>query len=171
MNYSKGLVRGLTLVSLALVIVSCTKSPDGEIGVSNIPPEVKPLKTTQVATDGRYVNPLSAPANQVYYFDFDQSTVSEQDMAALLIQATYLATHPSASIRLEGNTDNRGSREYNVGLGWRRDQAVARILEQQGVKPSQIQMISYGSERPARWGNTPRDWSLNRRVKLIYKTK
>ena len=94
-----------------------------------------------------------------------------QDLRALRIQANFLASHPNAKIRLEGNTDNRGSREYNIGLGWRRDQSVARILEQQGVRSTQIQMVSYGKERPAVDGNNERVWSLNRRVNFIYKAR
>jgi peptidoglycan-associated lipoprotein len=117
---------------------------------------------------GRFINPLVAPANQTYYFDFDQSGVHQSDMKAISIQANYLASHPKAVIRLEGNTDNRGSREYNIGLGWRRDQAVARIFEQQGVSPKQIHMVSYGKEKPAAAGDNESAWMLNRRVNLIY---
>ncbi len=90
---------------------------------------------------------------------------------AATIQAAYLMTHRNAHVRLEGNTDDRGSREYNVGLGWRRAQAVARILKQQGVAPSQIKMVSYGKEHPAVSGNNEEAWSLNRRVELIYVEK
>lgn len=117
---------------------------------------------------GEMVNPMVAPANQTYYFAFDQSTLKPSDLAAISIQANYLATHKSAKIRLEGNADERGSREYNIGLGWRRDQAVARLLEQQGVAPKQIEMVSYGKEHPAVTGNNERAWRLNRRVHLVY---
>lgn len=116
-----------------------------------------------------YKNPLRAPSNQTYYFAFASSQIRSSDMRALQIQANYLASHRSAKVRLEGNTDNRGSREYNIALGWRRDQAVTRLLEQQGVSPSQIQMVSYGRERPVVMGNNDRAWALNRRVNLIYK--
>ncbi len=119
-------------------------------------------------SEGRFINPLVAPANQTYYFDFDSNVVQQSDYKALSIQANYLATHPKAKVRLEGNTDNRGSREYNIGLGWRRDQAVARLLEQQGVSPKQIDMVSYGKERPALSNNSEKAWSLNRRVNLVY---
>jgi peptidoglycan-associated lipoprotein len=119
----------------------------------------------------RHVNSLHAPSNQVYYFGFNQSVVSPEDVRAATIQAQYLATHHNAKVRLEGNTDDRGSREYNVALGWRRAQAVARILKQQGVAPQQIKMVSYGKEHPAVSGNNEHAWSLNRRVELIYVEK
>ena len=85
------------------------------------------------------------------------------------MQANYLASHPNAKIRLEGNTDDRGTQEYNIGLGWRRDQSVARILQQQGVSPKQIQMVSYGKLRPAVPGENEKAWGLNRRVNMVYK--
>lgn len=119
----------------------------------------------------RHINAMTAPANQVYYFDFDQASIQQSDLQAMNIQANYIANHPSAHIRLEGNTDNRGSREYNVGLGWRRAQAVAQILEQQGVSPQQISMVSYGKEHPVAVGDNEQAWSLNRRVELIYENK
>ncbi len=122
-------------------------------------------------TDGFHVNSLSAPSDQIYYFGFNESDIRQSDMKALMIQANYLAMHHSATVRLEGNTDNRGSREYNIGLGWRRDQAVARILEQQGVNPGQIKMVSYGKEKPAVLGNNDHAWALNRRVVFVYTQK
>lgn len=123
----------------------------------------------QTNSQGFIQNPMRAPSSQTYYFAFNQSQLRPNDLKALMVQANYLASHPSAQVRLEGNTDNRGSREYNIALGWRRDQSVGRILEQQGVQPTQIQMISYGKERPAVQGNSEQAWSLNRRVNLVYK--
>jgi peptidoglycan-associated lipoprotein len=122
----------------------------------------------QYDSNGMRINPLTAPANQTYYFQFDSSGMRPEDLRALNIQANYLAAHPNVQIRLEGNTDNRGSREYNIGLGWRRDQAVARLMEQQGVKPGQIKMLSYGKERPVAMGDSEQSWALNRRVDLKY---
>lgn len=118
---------------------------------------------------GMQVNSLKAPSNQTYYFSYDSNAVHASDTRALEAQANYLAAHPNARIRLEGNTDNRGSREYNVGLGWRRDQSVEHFLMERGVSPKQIQMVSYGKEHPAVMGNTQKAWALNRRVNLIYK--
>ena len=120
-------------------------------------------------SQGRIINPLVAPINQTYYFNFDSTAVRFVDLQAIRIQANYLATHPKAKVRLEGNTDNQGSREYNIGLGWRRNQAVAHILEQEGVAPSsQLDIVSYGKEHPAVPGDNEYAWRLNRRVSLIY---
>lgn len=159
------------LATGSLLITSCSKKPsttndNGYVSTS----QDSGAQTYGAASSGGFqTNSMSAHSNQTYYFDFDQSRLHASDMKALLVQANYLATHQSARIRLEGNTDNRGSREYNVGLGWRRDQTVARVLEQQGVRPSQIQMVSYGKENPAISGNDEHAWALNRRVNFIYK--
>src|SRR5689334_22245080 len=82
--------------------------------------------------------------------------------------AKYLASHASTRIRLEGNTDARGSREYNIGLGERRAQAVRRALLLQGATESQLSTVSYGAERPAVAGNDEPAWAKNRRVEIVY---
>ncbi len=74
-------------------------------------------------------------------------------------------------MRIEGNTDERGSREYNITLGWRRAKTVAAIIEQQGVSPKQIVMLSYGKEKPVAFGHDEDSYRLNRRVNLIYEAK
>ncbi len=166
---SKFLVIGLSVAALA----ACAKKNPGDNGTTSGGDGVNAAAAQgsdgfQYDSNGMRINPLRAPANQTYYFEFDSSNMRSQDMNALNIQANYLAAHPNVRIRLEGNTDNRGSREYNIGLGWRRDQAVARLLEQQGVKPGQIKMVSYGKERPVAMGDTSQAWALNRRVDLKY---
>jgi peptidoglycan-associated lipoprotein len=77
--------------------------------------------------------------------------------------------NPNAQIRLEGHTDERGSREYNIGLGERRAQAVRRVLMLQGATANQLSTVSYGEERPAATGSDEEAWRLNRRVELAYR--
>ncbi len=109
-----------------------------------------------------------APANQTYYFAYDNSTISAQDDASIVLQAHYLMQNSAAKIRVDGNTDERGSREYNIALGYRRAQAVAHLLEQQGVSPKQISIVSYGKEQPIALGHNESAWAQNRRVNLTY---
>ena len=110
-------------------------------------------------------------ADQIYYFDFDRAGVSQDDDDSLKVQANYLIAHSGARIRLEGNTDPRGSREYNVALGWRRAKAVARVLEQYGVPRKQLTLVSYGQEKLAiPGGYSEHDYQLDRRVNLLYTT-
>ena len=104
----------------------------------------------------------------VVYFEFDQSDVRAEDRATLERHALRLANDASASIRLEGHADERGSREYNIGLGERRAQAVRKILLIQGAGTNQISTVSYGEERPAAFGSDEESWALNRRVEIRF---
>lgn len=177
MKFSRLVV--LSAASSVILLSACTKKPDSSPGYQNTPgvdnssaqsygDDNSQAYAQGKGADGRDINSLKAPSNQTYYFDFNSNNVDSSDYKALNIQANYIAGHPKAKVRLEGNTDNRGSREYNVGLGWRRDQSVARLLEQQGVRPAQIDMVSYGKERPVALGDNEHDWQLNRRVNLVY---
>lgn len=103
-------------------------------------------------------------SKDTYYFDFDKSEVHEQDKPAIYAKADYLVANPNAKIILEGHTDPRGSREYNVGLGERRANAVAEILKGKGVSPSQIRIVSYGAEKLAVAGHTEEDYQMDRRA-------
>jgi peptidoglycan-associated lipoprotein len=116
-------------------------------------------------------NRYKAPYNQTYHFDFDKFDVTQEDVASINAQANYLSTHPKAKVRLEGNADDRGSREYNIALGWKRARAIADVLKQQGVANSQINMVSYGKEKPVAFGHDESSYRLNRRTDLIYEAK
>lgn len=104
----------------------------------------------------------------IIYFDYDKSDIKAEYSAVVAAHAKYLASNPSLKVRLEGNTDERGSREYNIGLGERRAQAVRQALMLQGVSDSQITTLSYGEERPAVDGHDEAAYAKNRRVELAY---
>jgi peptidoglycan-associated lipoprotein len=106
--------------------------------------------------------------NRTIYFDFDSSEIKSEYDSLITAHARYLAANPRAKVRVEGNTDERGSREYNIGLGERRAQAVRRALMLQGVSDTQITTVSYGEERPAVTGHTEEAWSRNRRANIVY---
>lgn len=105
---------------------------------------------------------------RVYYFDYDSNIVNDSDLPAISANANYLMSHPNAKIILEGHTDPRGSREYNIGLGERRAKAVAQILTSKGVNSSQIRVVSYGAEKLAAPGRSEADFRRDRRVVLAY---
>jgi peptidoglycan-associated lipoprotein len=107
-------------------------------------------------------------SNRVIYFDFDSSDIKPDYTGVVAAHARNLAANASIKVRLEGHTDERGSREYNIGLGERRAQAVKRALMLQGVGESQITTVSYGEERPAVTGHTEEAWARNRRVEIVY---
>lgn len=113
-------------------------------------------------------DPSSPLAQRIFFFDYDSSQVSGSDRAALDAHAAHLASNPGLGVRVEGHADERGSREYNIGLGERRAQSVRRFLLFQGASSSQITVISYGEERPQALGQNESAWSQNRRVELVY---
>ena len=107
-------------------------------------------------------------ADTLFFFGFDKSDLSQDALDDLDAHAKYLAADRSAKVRLEGHADERGSRAYNLALGERRSNAVARYLVIQGVNRSQIESMSYGEERPLSLSRDENGWSRNRRVELIY---
>jgi peptidoglycan-associated lipoprotein len=109
-------------------------------------------------------------ATRIVYFDFDSAVIQGAGVDVVGAHAKYLAGNPTARVRLEGNTDERGSREYNIGLGDRRAQAVRRALLLQGVSEGQLTTVSYGEERPADPGHDEAAWAKNRRVEIVYLT-
>jgi peptidoglycan-associated lipoprotein len=104
---------------------------------------------------------------KIIYFDFDKSDIKAEFASIVTTNAQFLTSHPNAKLKLEGNTDERGTREYNIGLGERRAQAVRRALLLQGVSQNQLTTVSFGSERPAAEGDDESAWALNRRVELV----
>jgi peptidoglycan-associated lipoprotein len=104
----------------------------------------------------------------VIYFDFDVAEVRAEDADTVRRHALMLADNPNASVRLEGHADERGSREYNIGLGERRSQSVRRMLLIQGASAGQIQTVSFGEERPVAFGSDESAYSQNRRVEFKY---
>lgn len=113
-------------------------------------------------------DPESPLAVRIIYFNFDSSAVAEGSLDIIASHGQYLVNHPKQKMRLEGHTDERGSREYNLALGEQRAQSVNQLMKLQGVASSQIELISYGEELPASFGHDEESWRLNRRVELVY---
>lgn len=104
----------------------------------------------------------------IIYFDFDQSELRPEYSDVLQRHASRLSNDGRAQIRLEGHADERGSREYNIGLGERRSQSVRRLLLIQGASTDQISTVSFGEERPAAFGSDESAYEQNRRVEIAY---
>jgi peptidoglycan-associated lipoprotein len=107
-------------------------------------------------------------SQRVIYFDFDSSDIRNEYVDVIAAHGRFLAGNATVRVRLEGHTDERGSREYNIGLGERRSQTVRRALALQGVQEAQITTVSYGEERPAAAGSDDNAYSKNRRVEIVY---
>lgn len=108
---------------------------------------------------------------KVVYFDYDSSNLSPSDERLLSVHAKYLLEQPKLALRIEGNTDKRGSREYNIALGERRAQAVERFLEVQGVPANRLAVVSFGKEKPVNLGDTEAAYAENRRAELVYEDR
>jgi len=113
-------------------------------------------------------DPNSPLARRVIYFEYDSAEIAGADQDLLVTHAGYLVANPGQQITLEGHTDERGSREYNIALGDRRALSVQRMLELNGVAAGQISVVSYGEEKPAAEGHSDAAWRLNRRVEIVY---
>jgi peptidoglycan-associated lipoprotein len=113
-------------------------------------------------------DPSDGELTNIIYFDFDKYDLRDEYTEIVARHALQLADNPGTTVRLEGHTDNRGSREYNIGLGERRAQTVRRMLLIQGASTNQVQTVSFGEERAAAFGETEEDHQLNRRVEIKY---
>jgi peptidoglycan-associated lipoprotein len=107
-------------------------------------------------------------AGTLIYFEYDRAEIKPEFVPIVTAHAKYLNANSANKVRLEGHSDERGSREYNIGLGERRAQAVRRALMLQGVTEAQITTVSYGEERPAVQGSDESAYAKNRRVELVY---
>ncbi len=118
-----------------------------------------------VATDDGSAIERAAQAisDGVVYFDFDKSDIKAESRDMLRQKAELMKAYPSIRVRIEGNCDARGTQEYNLALGERRARAAYEYLVMLGVNPDQMEMISYGKERPAVEGTGPSVWAQNRR--------
>ncbi len=117
-------------------------------------------------------HPLDDPAKltstRVIHFDFDRSEIKAEYRAIVVAHGEYLAQNPSQTVTIEGHCDERGSREYNIGLGERRANAVVNLLKAQGASSGQITTISYGEEQPVAMGSNESAWAQNRRAVFAY---
>ncbi|MFI4889800.1 MAG: peptidoglycan-associated lipoprotein Pal [Steroidobacterales bacterium] len=173
------------LIASVLLLAGCPKKPMVS-GPATTKSQV-PASATTAGADGAAtrVSPLgdgastsaggagdanAARSHNVIYFDFDKSEIKPEFADIVTGAAHNLSSHPALKVKLEGNTDERGTREYNIGLGERRAQAVRRALLLQGAAESQITTVSYGAERPAVEGDDEAAWSQNRRVELNWQS-
>ena len=169
----KNIARVLFSMMLVAGVAACAKkNVKPPPPVEEAPP---PTSTERVETTGRYTRDSldtdSCLRARVVYFDLDQTVIKPEFQAQIACHAAYMRQFPEARVRLEGNTDERGSREYNLGLGERRGNAVQSALSAAGSSSSQLNVVSYGEERPVCRQHDESCWSKNRRVEIIYTAK
>ncbi|MGH8737570.1 MAG: peptidoglycan-associated lipoprotein Pal [Burkholderiales bacterium] len=130
-------------------------------------PQAQPVEQPAMA-----MNPLHDPnsilAKRSIYFDFDKSNIKADFRPLVEAHAGYMTGHASATMRIEGNCDERGSREYNLALGQRRADSLRKAMVLLGVSDTRIETISWGEEKPRAMGHNEAAWSQNRRDDIIY---
>jgi peptidoglycan-associated lipoprotein len=162
----------LTATLACVAAVGCSKkvkqAPPADTGV---PATTEPGPAAAGAYGPGDLDTDACLRQRVVYFDLDQDLVKPEFQAAMSCHAKYLRDRPSSRVTLEGNADERGSREYNLGLGERRGNAVSSALQANGGSGSQLTVVSYGEERPTCTQSNEDCWAKNRRVEIVYTAK
>lgn len=160
---------GLSILLVSLLAACASQKPKEETTAPAAAAQPAAATAQQSTTA---VDPLNDPnsilAKRSVYYPFDVSVVQDADKPLVLAHAKYLSEHPDRHVRLEGNCDERGSSEYNIGLGQRRADGVKKMLELNGVSPSQITTVSYGEEKPKMTCHAEKCWKENRRTDIDY---
>jgi peptidoglycan-associated lipoprotein len=172
-------------VLAALALAACSTTPKQEGGApvdERNPSATAPGAATSGAGQGsvagtanqgaRPGNPLKDPGSilskRSVYFDFDSFVVKDEYRPLVEAHARYLQSHRNARMTVQGNTDERGSREYNIALGQKRADAVKRMMTLLGAQDAQIETTSFGEERPKNQGRDESAWAENRRDDVVY---
>ena len=168
-------VRIALLAVLCTAAVACSKKVKEEAPPAEPAPAEVPAETTPAPTAGLYgpadLDTDACLRQRVIYFDFDQDVLRPEFQAAVGCHAKYLRDRPSARMTLQGHADERGSREYNLGLGERRGNAVSSALQANGGSASQQMVNSSGEEMPVCTESNEDCWAKNRRVEIVYTEK
>jgi peptidoglycan-associated lipoprotein len=171
------LIAVMTATSSALYLAGCSTTPTEDqkpAPVQDSAPAPAPggPTTGAVTPRGSATNPLKDPNNilskRSVYFDFDKFDVKDEYRPLVEAHAKYLRENPGAKMLIQGNADERGSREYNVALGQRRSDTVKKMMTLLGVRESQIESVSLGEEKPACAEHGEDCWAKNRRDDMLY---
>ena len=167
--------RILIAAAICLALGACTKAVKPTTSTDTGPATTTGASTSPMAGTGKYrpedLDTDSCLRPRVVYFDFNDDTLKPEFQATIACHAKYLRDRPEARMTLEGNADERGTREYNLGLGERRGNAVSAAVVGSGGSSSQMSVVSYGEERPTCADSTDQCWSKNRRVEIAYSVR
>lgn len=156
------LILGALALTLAVGCSSKKKSEDDGLNGEGADIVEQPLSFDPMGSDSGTIAGLST-----VYFEYDSATLTESAKQSLSANAQWLASNANASMSIEGHTDTRGSNEYNLTLGERRAQQVKNYLEQMGVSPARLSVISYGEEKLMSMGDNNSDHAKNRRANFV----
>ncbi len=159
------------VIAFAMLVSACTsapKIPDVPLVNTNSGASSSGTSDSEVVAVNSNSISARAPADRVVFFDFDDAQVRSEYRATVTDHGRFLAANPDGRVQLEGHTDERGTREYNIALGENRAQNISQLLQLQGARPGQISVISFGEELPAASGQNEGAWAQNRRVVIVY---
>lgn len=152
-------------------VVETRALPTTAAQTSTTPAAMTPVAgaaTADVTTPGAHRDPASPLAQRVIYFEFDSAVIDGRFQPILDVHSAYLKANPGFKVILQGHTDERGSREYNLALGQRRAESVRQAMTLLGVSDGQIEAVSLGEEKPAVEGHDESAWKMNRRTEIHY---
>ena len=159
-------------IVLANLLAGCASEPKKEEAAPAPAPKAEAPKAAPATIAKTEVDPLNDPASilakRSVYYPFDVAVVQDEDKPVVQAHAKYLSEHANRKVRLEGNCDERGSNEYNLGLGQRRADGVNKMLSLGGARAEEMESVSYGEEKPRASGHDEASWSQNRRTDLNY---
>lgn len=165
----------IAVLAVALGLSACGSTPtrdESVVDTTTQPRAVVQPVTIDGVQDGSLIDPNSiagrAPLERVIYFDYDQAELRPEFLDIVAQHGRFMAENPDARVRLEGHTDERGTREYNIALGEERAKTISRMLQLQGVSTGQVRTVSYGEELPVDEAHNSDAWAKNRRVNVIY---
>jgi len=156
---------GALCVVAAGSLAACASNNQNAAGAGGQP---NPNNVARVTVNDPLNDPNSPLAHRSVYFDFDRYVVKNEYQPLLQVHAAYLRTHPQRRLLIQGNTDERGTSEYNLALGEKRAEAVRRDLATLGVPDAQMEAVSFGKEKPVALGHDEAAWAQNRRADLVY---
>jgi peptidoglycan-associated lipoprotein len=184
---SKKLIRMMAMAATLAVLGACSSTPPQEQspagvedrqGSPNPGAQTQPIPGSGIARvdippkggaiRGDHNNPASILSKRSIFYDLDKYDVKEEYRGLVEAHAKYLRENPGLKIMIQGNTDERGSREYNLALGQRRSDGVKRMMGLLGVKEDQLEAVSLGEEKPRAPGSSEEAWAQNRRCDILY---
>jgi peptidoglycan-associated lipoprotein len=147
---------------------AATERPASRVAATKADDEIAVFPSNRnVANDSVSQPAVQQALQRSVYFDYDKSAIKDEYDSILMANAAYLKPHPNTTTQIQGNCDERGSREYNLALGARRAEAVKRALELLGADGSKIKTVSFGSEKPVALGKDEESYSQNRRADIV----
>ena len=175
-------LKGLLIALPVLAVTACSSSDDAVDASAQQTTNQQQSTADQQTTDTTVVSPIDSQSQlseqelkelklretQTVFFAFDNATVSGDYEEMLAAHAAYLSKDPSISVKIEGHADERGTPEYNIALGERRAEAVSKYLQALGVQADQINIMSYGEEKPLVLGQSEDAYAKNRRAVIVY---